>query len=100
MQHDNTIDVLRLVSILAVLLIHTTTRTLEISHYDLVNNLFTLFLNQASRFAVPLFFLISGFVLEVSNKPIKYITFLKKRLGKIFIPYIFWSLIYYFLIYT
>lgn len=97
--HDPAIDALRLISILAVVLIHTTTRTLEISHYDLINHQFTLFLNQAARFAVPLFFLISGFVLTLSYTPGSYLTYLKKRLSKVLIPYVFWSFIYYFFIY-
>lgn len=95
------IDTLRATSILAVLLIHTSTKVLEATQYDLINYSFTLFLNQMVRFAVPLFFLISGFVLELSNRPgEKYITYLKRRFSKIVIPYVFWSLIYYFFIYN
>jgi surface polysaccharide O-acyltransferase-like enzyme len=62
------IDSLRGLSILAVLLIHTTTRTLEASNFNIVGFSWTLFLNQIARFAVPLFFLISGLVLEISYK--------------------------------
>jgi surface polysaccharide O-acyltransferase-like enzyme len=92
---------MRTVSILAVVLIHSTTKTLELTHYDLNNTLFTLFLNQMARFAVPLFFLISGFVLELSaGKDFNYWSYTKKRFSKIVIPYIFWSLIYYFLVYN
>lgn len=95
------IDAMRVVSISAVVLVHTTTRVLEATHYDLVSYPWTLFLNQVFRFAVPLFFLISGFVLELSAEhDLNYFTFLKKRFTKIFIPYVFWSLIYYYLIYT
>ncbi len=95
------IDAMRAVSILAVILIHTTTRVLESVHYDLNNYQWTLFLNQLSRFAVPLFILISGFVLELShNINGDWITFYKKRLSKIFIPYLFWSALYYLLVYT
>src|SRR5260221_11166343 len=90
--YNPALDALRVISILAVVLIHTTTRHLEITHYDLVHTTFTLLLNQLSRFAVPLFFLISGFALEMSYKEdISYFSFLKKRLSKIFVPYIFWS---------
>lgn len=95
------IDCMRTLSILAVLLIHTTTRVLEAGYYNL--NLFstTLFLNQISRFAVPLFIFISGFLLEVNNSmELNYLSYLKKRFTKILIPYIFWSLIYYFFVYT
>jgi len=95
------IDTLRAVSILAVILIHTTTKVLEFTHYDLINYSFTLFLNQIGRFAVPLFFLISGFVLELSSEhDVNYWQYIKKRFSKIVIPYLFWSLFYYYLIYN
>lgn len=92
---------MRVISILAVVLIHTTTRTLETVHYNLTSYPWTLLLNQMSRFAVPLFFLISGFVLELSSdRETDYLTFLKKRFTKIFIPYVFWSLLYYYFVYN
>lgn len=94
------IDSLRGLAILAVLLIHTTTRTLEASGFNISGFSFTIFLNQISRFAVPLFFLISGFVQELGFKEEGYWSFIKKRFSKIFIPYILWSLIYYLLIYN
>ena len=69
---------MRAIAILAVILIHTTTRTLEATHYNLTSYPWTLLLNQVSRFAVPLFFLISGFVLELSSvNDINYLEFLK-----------------------
>ncbi len=99
-QYNPVIDILRIISILAVVIIHTTTRTLEASSYDLTRVPWTLFLNQAARFAVPMFFMISGFVLEL-NYPFhaSYLSFVKKRLGKIFMPYVFWSFVYYFFVY-
>jgi len=100
-QYVKAIDALRTISILAVLLIHTTTRTIETTHNDLSNFPWTLFLNQIARFAVPLFILISGFVLELNyDYHANYLSYLKKRVGKIFIPYLFWSFIYYHFVYT
>lgn len=99
--HNDTIDFLRFFSILAVVLIHTTTRTLEASHFDVVTAGSALFLNQIARFAVPLFFAISGFVLETSAQHHFHLaSYIKKRLSRILIPYIFWSAVYYFFIYT
>jgi surface polysaccharide O-acyltransferase-like enzyme len=93
-------DFLRILSILAVVFIHTTTKTLEASAFALEKIPITLFLNQILRFAVPLFFMISGFVLELNyHLNENYLTYLKKRLNRIFIPYIFWSLIYYFFVF-
>ena len=100
-QYKIAVDVLRILSILAVIFIHTTTRTLEVSAYALQKIPFTLFLNQIFRFAVPMFFMISGFILELNyhiNE--SYITYLKKRLNRILIPYVFWSVVYYFFIYS
>ncbi len=98
--YDTAIDYLRMISILAVVMIHTTTKTIQLANNNLDSVPVTLFLNQASRFAVPLFFMISGFVLEM-NYPFhtSYLGFLKKRLSKILIPYIVWSAIYFFLIF-
>lgn len=100
-QYNPVIDVLRIISILAVIFIHTTTKTLQVSMHDLEIIPWTLFLNQIFRFAVPLFFMISGFVLELNfHLHESYLTYLKKRINRIFIPYVFWSLIYYFFVYT
>lgn len=99
--YNPVIDILRTISILAVILIHTTTRTLEVTSYNLLKTPWTLFLNQAARFAVPLFFMISGFVLELNyHLHESYFTYLKKRFSRIFIPYVFWSAIYYYFIYN
>ena len=94
------IDSLRALAILGVLLIHTTTRTLEASGFNISGFSWTLFLNQIARFAVPLFFIISGFVLELSYRPESYWSFIKRRFSKIFIPYAVWSTFYYLIIYN
>lgn len=100
-RYDSGVDALRTISILAVLLIHTTTRTIGTAHNDLALVPWSLFLNQISRFAVPLFFLISGFVLELSYPfHANYFVFLKRRFARILIPYIAWSAIYYYFVYT
>ncbi len=86
---------------MAVILIHTTTRTLEAAKFNLAGFPVTLFLNQIARFAVPLFFMMSGFVLEISFDRISgYVSYFKKRFSRIFVPYVFWSAIYYLFIYS
>lgn len=90
------IDALRVIAILAVILIHVTTKTMASLHLDITVAPFSLFLNQAARFAVPLFFLISGFVLELNNKEkLSYLIFFKKRASRIVIPYLFWTCLYF-----
>lgn len=98
--YSSEIDALRVMAILAVIVIHTTTRTLEITGYNLVQTQWTLLLNQAARFAVPLFFMISGFVLELNyHSEDNYFKYLVKRLSRIAIPYATWSAIYFLLVY-
>ena len=100
-QYIKSIDSLRTFAILAVVLIHTTTRTLEAAKFNLTGFPVTIFLNQIARFAVPLFFLISGFVLETNfDEKSGYLTFIKKRFSRIFVPFVFWSAVYYLLIYN
>jgi surface polysaccharide O-acyltransferase-like enzyme len=100
-KYNPAIDLLRIFSIITVVLIHTSTKILEYFKYDLTNHPYTLFLNQGSRYAVPLFFLISAFVLELNYpKNFNYFSYLKKRFSRLFLPYLFWNLIYYYVIYT
>ncbi|MFA5024960.1 MAG: acyltransferase family protein [Candidatus Shapirobacteria bacterium] len=99
-KYNYAIDLLRIVSIISVVLIHISTKTLELVKYDFSNNFFTLYINQATRFTVPLFFFISAFVLELSSPPnLSFISYIKKRFSKILLPYIFWSAIYQYLVY-
>jgi probable poly-beta-1,6-N-acetyl-D-glucosamine export protein len=98
--YNYAVDALRVIAILAVVAIHTTTKNLDLMSHDLKNNLLLFVFNQLVRFAVPLFFMISGFVLELNSSSENYFTYLKKRLNRIFIPYLFWSAVYYFFIYT
>ena len=93
-----TIDALRVLAILAVVLIHAATKPLEIAHYDLLHAFWPLFWHQITRFAVPLFFFISGFLLELTYKG-DYRQYLQKRLSRIFLPYLTWSAIYYYFVY-
>lgn len=92
------VDALRIIAILAVLLIHITTKTLQTLDHNVLIAPFSLLLNQVARFAVPLFFLISGFVLELNNrKVLSYVIFFKKRASRIVAPFLFWSTIYFFI---
>lgn len=98
--YNKSVDGLRVVSILAVLIIHTSTKILGATGNNLLQVPWTFLLNQSTRFAVPLFFMISGFVLELSNAgSLNYVSFLRKRVDRILVPYVFWSAIYFWLIY-
>lgn len=83
-------DYLRTISVLAVITIHVTSKYVGI-------NSAAYFLNQVVRFAVPLFIVLSGFLLYYSgmnSQKASNSNFLMKRLNKILIPYIIWTLIY------
>lgn len=98
--YHSEIDILRIVSIFSVVLIHTTSKILDFSKFNIASHPFALFLNQISRFAVPLFFMISAFVLEHNySQKFNYLIYLKKRFSRLLLPYLFWSLIYYYFIY-
>jgi surface polysaccharide O-acyltransferase-like enzyme len=89
------IDYVRVVAIFFVVLSHTSLPLLfkynEIpKHYWLIAD----FYHSASRICVPLFFMISGFLLLGKEEALD--VFFKKRLDKVIIPLLFWSLIYIF----
>ncbi len=85
------VDIVRLISMIAVVMIHTTA-----SFAGAYPTL--MWENQAARFAVPAFIIISGFVLYSTEDHFvrkgAYVDFLKKRLGRVIPPYIIWSFIY------
>lgn len=84
--HNFSIDVVRAVSILAVIVCHTSIAI------DCMNEYQRLFFFTIGRFGVPFFFLISGY-LNIREKNSS-ITFLKKRAMRILIPFLVWVFIY------
>lgn len=84
-------DNLRALSIIGVVMIHITA-PLVITGDNL-----NLVLNQISRFAVPVFFLLSGWGLVTANSYERsngYTNFIRKRINKIIPPYIIWNVIF------
>ena len=87
-------DVLRILAIFAVILIHTTAENwyvTSIDNYWLVNN----FVNALSRWAVPMFAVITGALLLGKDK-ISIKTVYVKYIPRILICLIIWHFIYYF----
>ena len=87
------ISILRILATLSVIIIHISGPEVvkfgKISNFDWnVAN----FYDSISRYAVPVFFMISGALLLGKEFEIK--DFLKNRLGKIIPPFLFWSLLY------
>ena len=89
------IDKLRVLSIFAVIILHTSARVVS-GTSDLtslswwIGNIF----NSSVRWCVPVFVLISGFLLLDPGRDENVSTFFRKRLRRILIPLIFWSLVY------
>lgn len=87
------INNLRLIALFAVIVLHTTSPVLETYNKGPLNIwLVGDFYNSLVRFAVPVFVMISGALLLHRDYEIG--AFLKKRLVRIVIPFLFWSLIY------
>ncbi|SHO50253.1 acyltransferase [Anaerocolumna xylanovorans] len=89
------LDILRVLSILAVITIHVTaTNVSAIRNMDTFHWWFVNILNSFSRSAVPIFFMISGALLLGNEKNGNIKEFLKKRLPRIGIPFLVWSIVY------
>lgn len=80
-------DYLKVCAIISVVLIHTTSNYIYQSRIALL-------INQFSRFAVPLFILLSGLLLNISNSKTSLLIFYQKRAKKIILPFIIWTTIY------
>jgi len=88
------INYLRAISIISVLIIHTTDDTASVN--KLTGLTFSLmYIEELVRFAVPMFVFISGFVLyNKYNLKLPMKEFYKKRFMTILIPYLIFSVIY------
>lgn len=95
----NYISNLRNIATFAVILLHVTApfvlkfNKISFASWQLVN-----LLDSMLRFGVPVFVMISGAVLLDRNEPLN--IFLGKRLKRIFLPFLFWSIVYFIFIYA
>jgi surface polysaccharide O-acyltransferase-like enzyme len=88
------VNILRGMAIIGVVIIHTTFYFTEITTLSPLVVILA-GIDIYSHFAVPLFIIISGYVLGLKycdNYSIK--TFYKKRINRIIIPYLLWSILY------
>lgn len=92
------LDFLRIFAAFAVIMIHTAApllkkmaegNTLQFMHGNLYDS--------ATRWSVPIFFMISGALLLNSKRDFELAFFLKKRFNKILIPFLFFSILYFFI---
>lgn len=89
------LDFARVTAMIAVVLLHATSTFVfdEESRTVLGMNL-AFILNQWSRFAVPMFVLISGVSLNLSRRPEGLCAFWKRRALRVVPPFLIWSTIY------
>lgn len=90
-------DALRVLAILCVILLHVTGHVGEIMNYNIhtifsIGGIYETFANNFFRIGVDLFLMISGALLLGRNWDVK--GFFEKRIPRIAIPFLFWSLIF------
>lgn len=89
----NWINNLRIIALVAVIVLHTTSPVLETYNKGpLTTWLVGDFYNSLVRFAVPVFVMITGALMLHREYDLG--GFLKKRLSRVVVPFLFWSLIY------
>lgn len=82
--------VLRVIATIAVIMIHSTSQTMTQSDFGYYGN-------QLARFAVPMFLILSGFLLFQSDLNAHFLprsAFYRKRFDKILLPYVIWTIFY------
>lgn len=92
-QNLDWINSLRLIALLAVIVLHVSAILLgQYGHVPINTWLTADFFNALVRFAVPVFVMITGALLL--HREYELGDFLKKRLSRVVVPFIFWSLVY------
>ncbi|HAK29628.1 MAG TPA: acyltransferase, partial [Sphingobacterium sp.] len=94
MARTSYISILRIVAIFLVILIHSSSGYLNSNEFESFDWSYANWLNSFSRFAVPLFVVISGALLLQKDESTG--QFYRKRLLKIVPPFLFWSIVYLF----
>jgi len=95
----NYISNLRNIATFAVILLHVTApfvlqfNKISFASWQLAN-----LLDSMLRFGVPVFVMISGAVLLDRQEPLN--TFLSKRLKRVVVPFLFWSIVYFIFVYA
>ncbi len=94
-KHLREIDILRGIAIIAVVLIHVLNTPIRNLSLSIPNNFFY-YWQSLLNFAVPCFFLISAIMVTYSAGmgKINWRVFYRKKLLKIGLPYLIWSLLY------
>ncbi|MGQ0801415.1 MAG: acyltransferase [Pseudomarimonas sp.] len=88
-------DLLRVFGALAVVLIHVCGAYREaLAEIGLATWVTTIGLNGSSRWAVPLFIMISGALLLADQRHFEWRRFVSRRVLKVVVPFLLWSIVY------
>ena len=85
------VDWLKTIAILAVLLLHCSSKYLLPDFVFQPNWYCGVFFESLSRFGVPLFIMVSGFLILRKDQPISSVP---RRIKRVLIPFIFWLVVY------
>ncbi|MEK7748383.1 MAG: acyltransferase [Nitrospirota bacterium] len=93
MNRIESVDVFRLLAVIAVITLHSAPLSADLARDDEIYKYLDVVMNQIARFAVPFFFVISGYFwgLKVrrTDNPIPLTNIMAKRIGIIFISWCF-----------
>ncbi|MBN2816187.1 MAG: acyltransferase family protein [Campylobacterales bacterium] len=95
MTRDLRLDILRVLSILAVILIRITAvyETSDTFHFDKLSSWIVSVIHRSLFWSVPVLFMVSGaLLLDNRNESTEF--FYKKRMSKVLIPTLFWSVFF------
>ncbi len=91
-------DLLRCVAAVAVIAIHVLAPyRQELGVIPFSEWLTAVTVNGISRWAVPVFILISGALMLSDSRPFDFHYYVRRRLGKVLVPFVVWSIFYAFL---
>jgi surface polysaccharide O-acyltransferase-like enzyme len=88
------LDLLRVISIFAVIVIHVSAPLHDLAKMPTDHWITSNILDSISRFCVPVFFMVSGTLLLGDNRNYQFSYLFRKRILRILVPFIIWSLFY------
>lgn len=88
------LDILKIISCIAVIVLHTCSKDMELvlpisNRYQVLN-----FFDSLARFAVPIFVMVSGALFLNKDKKVDVKKLYTKNVLRLFIAYVFWSIVY------
>lgn len=97
-QRIYTFDIIRTIAAYAVIIIHVTAIAYTLYTKESPHLFVITILNRFFKFATPVFVFLGGLMVHVKykNRPFKTLPFYKDRFMRIIMPYIFFSIFYYF----